>query len=65
MIRTILYETDSERIEHGGEELVQRWQALTGRAAVLDGDGRSFAAVAEARGTSVQTAGGRDNVPAE
>jgi hypothetical protein len=28
---------------------VQRWQKLTGREAVLDGDGRTFAQVARAR----------------
>jgi DNA modification methylase len=28
---------------------IQRWQAFTGQAAVLDGDGQSFTSVAEAR----------------
>lgn len=32
---------------------VRRWQALTGQAAVLDGDGRSWAAVAKARNVKV------------
>lgn len=30
--------------------IVQRWQGFTGREAVLDGDGRTFAEVAAARG---------------
>ena len=36
---------------------VERWQAETGRAAVLDGDGRSFAEVREERlGTATEAA---------
>ena len=30
--------------------VVQRWQSLTGKQAVLEGDGRTFAEVSEERG---------------
>ena len=35
---------------------VERWQAFTGQTAILDGDGRSFAEVAEARGVPASDA---------
>jgi DNA modification methylase len=34
--------------------IVRRWQEFTGREAVLEGDGRSFAAVAREREQDVQ-----------
>jgi DNA modification methylase len=54
---TLIAAEMTERICLGSEldpkymdEIVQPWQGFTGREAVLDGDGRTFAEVAAARG---------------
>ena len=43
--RARLIELDPQYVD----TIVRRWQDFTGRDAILDGDGRSFAAIAEER----------------
>ena len=40
---------------------IQRWQSFSGRSAILEGDGRSYAAIAEARTPCSATGDGVDD----